>query len=228
MLDYVLPTNHGNSIERGSVTKTTVASESTINGGGVPILWQSSDLKVLAAASTAIPKSTDAVVTTPTSVEDGTTTSIPSASISTSYNTPNSSSTSTSQPGSGGLSTGAKAGIGFGVSIGIIVVAVVVIILIRSRRRREASIANGNELGPTIGAYDHKQGGTVFYANRHPQELDTQPGAYRGGYELPAEGSIAPLAELGHEEKGDGKLQFLQTLQHKAELTDTDAGKRGH
>ncbi|KAF2114096.1 hypothetical protein BDV96DRAFT_647582 [Lophiotrema nucula] len=179
VLLYILPTNNGQDFERPTST-TTVASDSSVIGDGVPIWWQSSDSKVLASASTLTPTPTGpttAPTTAPTTgAQTGPMTSIPSQ---------------TSTPPSSGLSTGAKAGIGVAVPLAVIAIAAIAFLLFR--RRRKNAVVSGSEAVPGMHSYDPKPPTDAphdYYSNQHqePQELYSQPEAYHSRHELPEPG----------------------------------------
>jgi hypothetical protein len=147
-LEYVYPTNIGASgWDRGNVSTTTFATALSVWGDAVPIWWQSSDLAMLASASTVTPPATSA----PT----GTAQSLPTASVLSSTDTPSPSSTSTGQPGS--LSTGAKVGIGIFVPIAVIAIFMGIFIFSRQRRNREGNHNTTYEadIGTTEGLHNY-------------------------------------------------------------------------
>jgi hypothetical protein len=175
-LEYVYPTNIGASgWDRGSVSTTTLATAAPVWGDAVPIWWQSSDLAMLASAST---------VTLPaTSTPTGTAQSLPTASVLSSTGISSPSSTSTGQPGN--LSTGAKVGIGICVPIAVIAIFMGIFIFSKQRRIREGNHNTTYEadIGTTEGLHNYKP---EQLTERPTQEIFTQPEVYHSLPELPS------------------------------------------
>ncbi|KAH8599987.1 hypothetical protein B0O99DRAFT_611517 [Bisporella sp. PMI_857] len=140
-------------------TTYTTEDPYTLFGDGIPVWWQSSDLKLFATPPTST-STTTSQTTTGTSTSD---TSAP---------------TNTGSPssGGGGLSTGAKIGIGIGVPIVVIALAALAFGL-WYRARKRYRVVNPELEGSSVGAgapvMDHKYGGPPVQTS--PVELHSSP-----------------------------------------------------
>jgi hypothetical protein len=179
---YFQPFSSNGVYYPGSVTVGDFAKGEVVVGDGVPIWYQASDSKVLAAATqTVAPTSSPATpqsnaTTRPTdSFASNSPTSISSAS---NIAVPNSSS---------GLSTGAKVGLGVAIPLAIVLGLVLGWFLFR-RRKAKTHSSSAKEM-EYYGAYTPEDAALkTYYAHAHEleqpvQELPGQPGL---AHELPA------------------------------------------
>ncbi|KAF4632029.1 hypothetical protein G7Y89_g6106 [Cudoniella acicularis] len=121
------------------LSTTTVDISYNIYGDGIPILWQSTDLAIFAAATASTTPTISPIISQSSSTS--------TQQTSTSSTLPNS---PTITPISDGLSSGSKIGIGIGIPLAVIAIGLVAFfIYIRRRRRDVASRAIGNELQET-------------------------------------------------------------------------------
>lgn len=127
-VQYVRPTSIGvDGWIRGPVSTTTIASDLTVFGDGIPIWWQSSDEAIFASASIAAMASF-ANATSPTQTQA----SVPSS-------TPTTSKISPASDPETSLSGGAKAGIGVGVALGVLGAALASFLFLSLRRKNRAA-----------------------------------------------------------------------------------------
>jgi len=129
-LRYISPSLNNNvffNTDGNSELKTTVVKNDsyTIYGDGIPVWWQSSDLKAFAAATGP----------TPTSGSPTTTGTQQTLSNTSQTSSPTSSPSATSS--SSGLSSGAKIGIGIGIPLGVIAIGAIAFFLFFRRRGRK-------------------------------------------------------------------------------------------
>lgn len=166
-IGYVYPQNQGaNGYQRGEVTSSTFASDSSVRGDGIPIMYASSDSALLSSASTIMPTSVASTNAATTGAQTGQTSSLPSPTNS-----------NDSDPGeSGGLSTGAKAGIG--VAIPLIVIAGLALGFFLFRRRKRHTGDQTAELGMDTAPYGGGYSGAYApYGKPEGQALYAQNGS---------------------------------------------------
>ncbi|KAL5371016.1 hypothetical protein DPSP01_014541 [Paraphaeosphaeria sporulosa] len=141
-IPYVSPTSNGaDGWIRGLVSTSTLDSEMTVYGDGVPIWWQSSDEAVLAKAAAA----TNSIATA-SEVQSSAQSVTPSAS--------GSSMTELEPAKKDGLSSGAKAGIGVSVAVcilGAILAAFLVFLRRRHQSTRSKQSAQSAQFLPAFG-----------------------------------------------------------------------------
>jgi hypothetical protein len=143
----VSPTNIGIVWDRGFVSMTTMAAETTIYGDGVQIWWQSSDEALLSAAAAAT-----------TSAQSTKQTSSPSTHSMTSTPTSTPTRTPTNDPppaASGDLSTGAKGGIGGGIAAAVVIAGIVLTLFLRRKKKARAYTIPNIADGQSAGEYVH-------------------------------------------------------------------------
>lgn len=102
-----------------------ILSDTIVQGDGIPIYWQSSDVEVLSRAAAMTPTGTASSVASPSNA-DASPSSVPSS--------PGALQTGSLPPA--GLSTGAKAGVGAGIPIAVIAALVMGSLLWKRRRDR--------------------------------------------------------------------------------------------
>jgi hypothetical protein len=120
-ITYIAPKLAGTGWDRGDIRTTTVDKESTIQGDGIPIWWQSSDSSVLAAA----------VAQTSAGFSGS------SQTLSTPTPSPNQSPGATvEQDTDSGLSNGAKIGLGVGIPTVVLIGLTIAFIFFRRRRAK--------------------------------------------------------------------------------------------
>lgn len=154
----------GQTIIPGAATKTTIVKRSGatpyyIDGDGVPVWWQSSDLAAFAPASSTSHTGSSATTTTsPPLSNDGS---------------------------SSGLASGAKVGIGVGIGIFLLVIGLVAVYFLRRYRKRRALpiLQTGPEIQSLKGKGELAIDGGVheMYADQGVSELE---GDRNGRFEL--------------------------------------------
>lgn len=154
------PTNTGVGWDRGIVSTSTVATESTVYGDAVQIWWQSSDEAVLAAAAAETSSASR------TGQVQGSTTGQTSLPV-----TWYTGSLTPSNPG--GISTGAKAGIGAGIGAAFLLSIATGVFLFLRRKTR--TIVYDVQMPPEAGE-------AVLVEKESPERPQELP-----GYVLPAE-----------------------------------------
>jgi hypothetical protein len=168
-----------------TVAKTTLSSAEVIQGDGIPIFWQSSDLSILEAATTATVSFTSQAPT-------GILRSSPASTMpsNTSVASP---STSASAAAVSGLSTGAKIGLGVGISLGAIVILLLGVCIwllhrnISRSNKMQGSLESNHEARTTKVAEGQGQRGPAeLVATDRQGEISAQPAAVQelGGSSL--------------------------------------------
>lgn len=127
VIRYIFATLQGAQGWDPRISTSTIASNSFVAGDGIPIWWQSSDIALLASASSALLSppitTTDAALTATRVAQTSRTVSIPS-------------STSTRSSESGGLKRSQKIGIGVGVPLFLIAALLIGYLVFRRHRNK--------------------------------------------------------------------------------------------
>lgn len=155
------------------MAKTTLSSAEAIQGDGIPILWQSSDLSILEAATTATVSFTSQA---------------PASILRSSLASTMPSNTRVASPASAaaasGLSTGAKIGLGVGISLGAIMILLLGVCIwflhrnISRSNKMQGSLGSNHEARTAKVAEGQGQRGPAeLVATDRQGEISAQPAA---------------------------------------------------